>query len=198
MLLTATVLVFFWTYRVWEKGPWDLPKPAKSKELPVAEQAVKESSDPQSVSTKVIVDKNLFDPERGAGQTQEGAASSVALQRIRSMVLVGTAILGNTRYAIFQEPSTVRTPAPRVQASSPSMLRLKLGDTIEGFALAEINENRVVFSKGASKVELTIDFSRKVEEPRQKASAPSPLSPPPQSRIPRARPGEVPATRSSP
>lgn len=184
--------MFFTTYRLWDKGPWDLPNPAKSKELPVAGQAVKKSSEPQSVNTKVIVDKNLFDPERGAGQAQEGAASSIALQRVRSMVLIGTAIFGNARYAVLQEPTAVRAPGPGIQASSQPLLRLKLGDTMDGFALSEINENRVVFSKGPSRVELTIDFSRKVEEPRQKAPPPQPPPrPAPSPRVPRPPQGQT-------
>ena len=39
-----------------------------------------------------------------------------------------------------------------------------LGDTVEGFKLSEIREKSVIFTKGASKVEVAIDFFRRVEE----------------------------------
>ena len=43
------------------------------------------------VGTDMIIGKNLFDPERGATRTKETEADTRAAQRIRSMVLLGTA-----------------------------------------------------------------------------------------------------------
>lgn len=136
----------------------------------------------QVASTKNIIEKNLFDPERGAGRAEQAEASSIAMQRIRSMVLLGTAILGSSRYAILQEPSDSRSAAQRTQTGQPGNLRLKLGDTVEGFKLSEIHDKRVIFTKGASKVEVALDFFRKVEQTK-----PSPPSPTP------ARPGAAPS-----
>jgi hypothetical protein len=42
-------------------------------------------------------------------------------------------------------------------------VRYKIGDVVEGFSLSEIRDKNVVFSKGASKVELALDYFRKIE-----------------------------------
>jgi hypothetical protein len=119
----------------------------------------------QVANTRNIVEKNLFDPERGANRTKEAEASAASTQRIRSLVLLGTAILGNSRYAIIQEPATAARGPTKAQPGTSNQMRLKLGDSLEGFKLSEIRDKSVVFSKGASRVEVTIDFFRPGEEP---------------------------------
>jgi hypothetical protein len=42
-------------------------------------------------------------------------------------------------------------------------VRYKIGDVVEGFSLSEIRDKNVVFSKGASRVELALDYFRKIE-----------------------------------
>lgn len=152
------------TYGLWKEGPWDLPKAVKGRETSVIAEPKKDPPRQQVASTKNIIEKNLFDPERGAGRAEQAEASSVAMQRIRSMILLGTAILGSSRYAILQEPSDSRSAAQRTQTGQPGNLRLKLGDTVEGFKLSEIHEKKVIFTKGSSKVEVALDFFRKVEQ----------------------------------
>lgn len=193
LLLLSIVFVGARIHQLWEAGPWDLPNPAKVKKLAVAEVPKKEPAPPQLVSAKNIVEKNLFDPERGASQAREREASSIAMQRVARMVLVGTAILGNSRYAILQEPSDSRPAGPRGQAAGPAPLRLKLGDTLEGFRLSEVHEKKVVFTKGASRVEIVLDFSRKVEGPTQTAPALTPSRPPAAPRAPQPQPRNAPA-----
>ena len=48
---------------------------------------------------------------------------------------------------------------------SAGPLRYKLGDVIEGFSLSEILDKNVVFTKGASRVELALDYFRKIDAP---------------------------------
>ena len=45
----------------------------------------------------MIVSKNLFDPERGAGATREAEENSRAFQRLRNLILLGTVIIGSNR-----------------------------------------------------------------------------------------------------
>ena len=170
------------TYRLWQTGPWDLPTAGKAKEAPPSQKTDEEPPQFQVANTRNIVEKNLFDPERGATRTKEkeGEASAAAVQRIRSMVLLGTAILGNSRYAIMQEPSEARAPA---KPGVSGQMRLKLGDAVEGFKLAEIRDKSVVFIKGASRVELAIDFFRPGSEPPP-TKAPAPARQPVGPRIP--------------
>jgi hypothetical protein len=44
-------------------------------------------------------------------------------------------------------------------------VRYKIGDVVEGFSLSEICDKNVVFSKGSSRVELALDYFRKIEAP---------------------------------
>ena len=194
----ATAFVGMRTYALWQEGPWDLPKEAKTKELPVGEGSKKEPPRLQLASTKNIIEKNLFDPERGAGRTQEAEASTVAMQRIRSMVLLGTAILGSSRYAILQQPSDPRSSPSGPSTGQQGSLRFKLGDAVEGFKLSEIHDKKVVFTKGASRVEVSLDFFRKVDPSRQSPAGTVPAKPGVAPRVPRPQGGEIPAPPVSP
>ena len=153
------------TYQLWQAGPWDLPSPAKAKDGAPAPAANEEPPQFQAANTRNIVEKNLFDPERGANRTKEAEASAAAMQRIRSLVLLGTAILGNSRYAIIQEPSTSARGPTKAQPGTSNQMRLKLGDALEGFKLSEIRDKSVIFTKGGSRVEVAIDFFRPGVEP---------------------------------
>ena len=160
-LLVATLAVSARIYLLWKEEPWNLPTLVK-RDAFIAVTKSKPDGTPRSFpNTDVIVSRNLFDPERGSSGTKEAEADSGALQRIRSFVLLGTAILGSNRYAILQDGGLLppgRAPAP---------LRFKVGDVVEGFSLSEIRDKNVVFSKGASRIELALDYFRKVDGPAQ-------------------------------
>jgi hypothetical protein len=166
------------TYVSWEEGPWDLPAPVKSS--PTNPAAAPQPAMPSKVAanTDAIVSRNLFDPERGAGATREAEETSRAFQRVRNMVLIGTIIIGNNRTAILQEGSGP-SMGPPTPAQQPATMRLKLGDNIEGYRLAEIADKKVVFTKDAARIEVVLDYFRKVEvaAPRP-APAPGQVVPP--------------------
>jgi hypothetical protein len=130
------------------------------------------------VNTDIIVTKNLFDPERGAGATREAEENSRAFQRVRGMILVGTVIIGNNRVAILQEGLAASPANPRNPPASPAVMRLKVGDNLDGFRLTEIADRRVVFAKDASRVEVLLDYFRKVEPPAPPKPAVQPPAPP--------------------
>jgi hypothetical protein len=118
LLLAASVVgVGLKIYWVWQNGPWDLPAPAKPR-FAVDGGDVKADADapPVIVGTDTIIAKNLFDPERGAGRARETEAGTSAAQRIRKMILLGTAVLGSSRYAVVQDSETV----PRQARGLPS------------------------------------------------------------------------------
>ncbi|MBI3001707.1 MAG: hypothetical protein HYY46_25110 [Deltaproteobacteria bacterium] len=150
-----------------------MPRAVERKKSAVQEEEKSAPQRQQIASTKNIVERNLFDPERGAGMRGQAEADSMATQRIRSMILLGTAILGSSRYAILQGPSDGRPAVPGSKAGAPNNLRLKLGDAVEGFKLSEIHEKKVVFTKGASKVEVALDFFRKIEPTKPVPAAPA-------------------------
>ncbi|HWP57293.1 MAG TPA: hypothetical protein VNL14_05360 [Candidatus Acidoferrales bacterium] len=178
-------------YEVWEEGPWELPAPGKDKPAAAAESARPPAPAPVMASTKTIVERNLFDPERGQGRTKEGEIQSAAAQRIRNMALLGTAILGSSRYAILQDAPEARSAPGKTPAAQPGQIRLKLGDTLEGFKLTDIQEQKVVFTRGATKVEVALDFMRKLEESKDRVKAPVPVGPRVPAMVPRRAPGEA-------
>ncbi|MGH7847144.1 MAG: hypothetical protein ACREQW_18520 [Candidatus Binatia bacterium] len=192
VLLLLMGLVALRTYQLWEEGPWEVPVLAKEKPATAAEQEHPPTPRPLLASTKNIVDRNLFDPERGQGRSREGEAQSAAVQRIRNMVLLGTAIIGSSRHAILEESGDPRLPAGKAQPVQSNQIRLKLGDTIEGFKVSEIQERRVVLSRGAMNIEVALDYMRKVEEKKEGAGTPVPIAPRVPSTIPRRVPREVP------
>ena len=136
-----------------------------------------------AIGTEAIISKNLFDPERGAGASREAEENSRAVQRVRGMILVGTVIIGNNRVAILQEGANPApgqpVPGQRPGGQAASMLRLKVGDNVEGFRLTEIADQRVVFARDATRVEVLLDFFRKVEN-----VAPRPVAAPGQIQAP--------------
>jgi hypothetical protein len=168
-------------------GPWDLPNPRKAKS-PIGVEDAKAVTNPRSViGTETIISKNIFDPERGAGLTREAEANSQAFQRIRSLVLLGTAILGSNRFAILEDGG-VSSGAPGTPGQANAPMRLKLGDTVEGFRLSEISEKRIVFARGTATVEVPLDYFRKTDiaQPRRPVAAQT--SPAGQAAAPRAVP----------
>jgi hypothetical protein len=135
------------------------------------------------IGTETIISKNIFDPERGAGLTRETEANSQAFQRIRSMVLLGTAILENNRFAIVQDGG-VSSGAPGTPGQSVAPMRIKLGDTVEGFRLSEVSEKRVVFARGTSTVEVPLDYFRKTDGAQPRGTVAAQTSPAGQAATP--------------
>jgi hypothetical protein len=136
------------------------------------------------IGTEVIISKILFDPERGAGASRDAEENSRAVQRVRGMILVGTVIVGNNRVAILQDSASPAPGQPNPGKLPPgpamSMLRLKVGDNVEGFRLTEIAEQRVVFARDATRVEVLLDFFRKVDNIASRpAAAPRQIQAPP-------------------
>ncbi len=165
LLLAGIGLVGSESYWFWKGGPWDLPTPVKAKSVaPVDDETPDVKSFP-IIGTESIINKNLFDPERGEGRNREAEANSRAVQRIRGMVLLGTAVLGNSRYAVLRDQGTSAVPGQLPQAQLQNFIRLKLGDDVEGFRLSDIADKRVVFTKGATRVEVALDYFRKADTP---------------------------------
>jgi hypothetical protein len=154
----------------------------------VAEESKTATNPRPIIGTETIISKNIFDPERGAGFTREAEANSQAFQRIRSMVLLGTAILGNNRFAILQDGGSSGVPGIPGQAVVP--MRIKLGDTVEGFRLSEVSEKRVVFAKGTATVEVPLDYFRKTDLTQSRGSVATPTSPAGQGAATRVIPGQ--------
>jgi hypothetical protein len=177
LLLIAVALVGTKTYSLWKSSGWELPGPAKSRSAPVPEGPRAEPVKPALVGTETIVSRNLFDPERGEGRTRQVETSSRSAQRIRGMVLLGTAIVGNNRFAIVRDQAPAPVPGRPVDLSQ-NVMRLKVGDSVEGFRLSEISDKRIVFTQGASNIEVALDYFRKDPvTPQRPTPSPQPGTP---------------------
>lgn len=185
-IFLACTLVFILakTYLLWTDGQWDLPKPPKVLSSATATEVA--APPPRLAATDIVISKNVFDPECGMGQTKEKEANNLALQKIKSLILVGTMILGESRYAVIQDSGAQAAGRP-AQGQSGQTMRFKMGDTFEGFSLSQIQDRNVVFTSGASRVELALDYFRKVE-----ASAPAVASAPRPQVTAAPRPGASP------
>jgi hypothetical protein len=174
--VVAIVLVSWSAFRSWNDGAELLAVP--SKPMPAAATERPAVATPKlALNTDMIVSKNLFDPERGAGATREAEENSRSFQRIRNMILLGTVIIGDNRTAILQDGANQvgGQPAPG-QPTAP--IRLKVGDNIEGYRLAEIGDKRVVFAKDAARVEVVLDYFRKVDVAPPRIAPPGQIVPP--------------------
>jgi hypothetical protein len=95
-------------------------------------------------------------------------------------------------------PAAPRPKSPATKTPQTGQMRLKLGDSFEGFRMSEIQDRRVVFTKGGSKVEVSLDFFRKFEDARDakekvKTATPVPPRIAPRIPVPRRAVGEGPA-----
>jgi hypothetical protein len=166
-------------YRSWTEGPWDLPAPPKASTALASTTNPKPQAPGVPVNTDAIVTKNLFDPERGAGATRDAEENSRAAQRVRNMILVGTIILGNEKFAVLQDSAgPIAGPGAPSKGQNTAPMRLKIGDNVDGFRLAEIADRRVVFTKDASRVEVLLDYFRKTELAQPKPVAPGQVGTP--------------------
>jgi hypothetical protein len=159
----AIIAVSTRIYLFWQEGLGDLPTVVR-RDPPAALSETKPPMPPPPLATtEIVISKNLFDPERGAVKPKIAEEDTRAMQRVKGLVLLGTAILGANQFAIVQETNTSSNPT--TPGRPAGALRFKLGDVFEGFRLSEVHDKNVVFRKGASKVELALDYFRKVETP---------------------------------
>jgi len=166
----AIGLIGFKVRRVWEGGQGGLSEPVKRKALSGVLETGQSLAKRQLANTGAIVKKNLFHPQRGEGESEVAEDSSLGMDKLKDLVLLGTVIAGSERYALVKippdnKPRTRRAKRLRRSRSKPrgELRRLALGDTLEGFRLEEIHAQKVVFKKDSSTVDVVLDFSRKVK-----------------------------------
>jgi len=160
LLLAAAIgLVGLKTYEIWQQDD-RRPLKRRGEGSPVNGQG--STLGPikgQTTRTKVIVEKNLFDAKRGAGGSGKKAAETQDAGEIEGLVLLGTIVAAGKRFAIVKVPPS--KGLGRGSKAGGGMRRLGLGDTVWGYTLAEIQADRVIFTKGSSEVEIGLDFSRR-------------------------------------
>lgn len=109
-----------------------------------------------------IVQKDLFRQTRSAPATEE--VPSVFFSNPPK--LFGTMILNNEKSAIIEDPTTNTTKMYR------------LNDSMGGFTVSDIQENKVVLSKGDNTIEIKLREIKTIAMPRQNPQV-RPYQPPP-------------------
>lgn len=130
----------------------------------------------------LIIDKNLFSPERKkwvtppAGGNQAGA--QLAKKTLDELVLFGTIISPQGRYAVLRTKKTRKS-----KETTGGFQPYTLGDYIAGYLIKEIDAKKVTLVDESENQEYTVFFNaeqqvRQVEKTALKAVPPKPVVPP--------------------
>ncbi|UCD35884.1 MAG: hypothetical protein JSU90_03360 [Nitrospiraceae bacterium] len=175
--------------------PEEIPSEATVRELPKGEGAVKVQEPPLGDSAfENIAKLDLFRPSRSSSG-REGKKTEPAVLK-EPPKLFGTVILNDLRTAIIEDPDSGKTKVYR------------LDDSISGYKISEIHENRVVLLRDGDKVEVKLREDKGIQPVRrQPAISPAQRQagverPVPQRRkrpaTPRRRPSRVRPPAESP
>jgi len=147
--------------------------------------ALSKTSNPADYT--IIADQNLFHPERKIPPEKKEEA---ALPK-PEFVLYGTLITDNTRYAYLEDKKAPRSTPGRGKRQTA----LKQGDSMSGYTLKEIDDDKVVMVRGEDVLTLKV-IDSSIKKDREAVSTPTaPTSPAAQQiqRAPQVQP--VPATQ---
>jgi hypothetical protein len=145
LLLAAALLPLFFA-----------PVPARSQEN-------ESSPAPGFQSYRIVVDRNIFDPDRRASRPERRSTPTEPLSQPEELAVTGVLIHDGAAVAFFEGT----TPEYSVD--------LKEGGTIVGYTVVEIRTDRLRISKNGREVELPVGsgLSRQHEGEWELASAPS-------------------------
>ena len=127
-----------------------------------------EASQPQILDYSLITEKNLFHPER---KIPEEKKPIVELPK-PEIVLYGTLISGTDKIAYLEDLKAPRTTPGRGKRQTA----LRQGQSISGFKLEEIYEDRIVMVRGEEKMEVKV-LQNLDKKPRKADTTPNPTSP---------------------
>lgn len=153
-ILLAVVAVFLGmkTYGVWfpeAETPGEDRSLQQSSAPPI--RAVKSNRMPPESVFRVMVDKNLFSPQREWLELEEPAT---ALEIPQPNTLAGQIVLYGVVLVDGYERALVKIPQPK-PGERPSKW-VKLGDTIADFKVAGIKKDKIVLAQGAKRFEVVL------------------------------------------
>lgn len=103
-------------------------------------------------SFDVISDKNLFSPSRTASRaTKEEPQPTVDTSKFQ---LFGTTIMTHKKFALLEDPESKKTKL------------YYLNDSIAGFTVSDIFEDKVILKKGDESIELRLRADKKFTPPK--------------------------------
>jgi len=185
ILLAAIGLVGLEVYEVWQKQAPILEDASALQSSAAERRALLKRRASPNVSTRTIVARNLFDPDRGVKVEEppepEEVEEEEPQQSIEGLLLLGTVIAGSDRYAIMHVPPdlgalsanqrrrrAVRRRQTRARTDA-KVRRVRVGDSLRGYQVTDIDEQKVVLARGEAQAELRIDYTREVVTPKTAA-----------------------------
>ncbi len=178
ILLIIVGMLGFRFYKTWAK-PVDIPtqgvkQSAQKDKKAVEGKAVEEKKQAglNEALYNVIVQKDLFRFSRSAPQVEDIPPQFFT----NPPKLFGTIIMGDEKSALLEDPNTKTTRLYRVN------------DSFVGFTLSDIQENKVVLTRGDKTLEVKLREIKTITMPRQQPF-PQPV---PQQPQPQVRPRVVP------
>jgi hypothetical protein len=113
----------------------------------------------EEAMTDIIIEKNLFSPDRkkwvSAPASDKKSADKLAKKEINDLMLMGTAIRGNERYAVLHA---------KKDTSAAGLKPWMKGDYVQGYLLKEIEEKMVVLQDEAENKEYILYLNDEKKE----------------------------------
>ncbi len=144
-------LLGYWFYKVWVR-PLDLPVKAGQENVVPDEDADGNMKRPMDKAAyDIIAQKDLFRPSRTASNAESVPASVSAGDAPK---LFGTIIKNDIKMAILEDPSSKTTKIYNVN------------DSVAGFRVSEILQDKVVLMRGNEKIEVKLREEKGITAPR--------------------------------
>ena len=176
-LLVIAIFLAFILYKVLSK-PLDVPLQSSQKtQRPKTGKSINTEPELHINDYETIVQKDLFRPSRSAATSE--MSSIVPLEKPK---LFGTIIMDSGKSAILEDPITKTTKL------------YNLNDSIAGFVVSDIREDKVILLRGTEKIEVML---REVKGASMMRPPAGPQMPP-QRPQPINRPRRVPTPRRPP
>ncbi len=184
ILLIVVVTLGFRFYKTWAK-PIDIPthegaQPAQKGKKGAEGKAVEEKKETglslNEALYNVIVQKDLFRSSRSAPQVEDIPPQFFT----NPPKLFGTIIMGNEKSALLEDPNTRTTRLYR------------LNDSFAGFIVSDIQENKVVITKGDKSLEVKLREIKTITMPRQQPFPQQQFQQPMPQQVPQPYPQPVP------
>jgi len=126
-------------------------EPARVTPQETDNKSERKSTSSASSSYDVIVSKNLFHPSRSMNKKPAEAAQPVSKNELPQ--LFGTIILKDKKLAILEDKSTKKSTL------------YKIDESVSGFVIAQILENKVVLQKDGELIEVNLREDKKFIPP---------------------------------
>jgi hypothetical protein len=134
-----------------------VPVPKKQPAAAAAAQKQEEAKTPSPADYVVIAEQNLFHPERKIPVDKKDAAAPLPKPEF---VLYGTLLTDELHLAYMEDKKAPQNSPSRGKKQIP----VKLGESLSGFTLKEIDTDKVVMIRGEEKIDVYLNDTTKSRE----------------------------------